>query len=183
MGNAAINQSRAREYGVAWQYRPNAAAPWDSLQSSGSDGTVAPTYDVEVVSDPIYHHTDPQLVWHSDGYGLAWREQPTAGGIHVLCFAVLNENGALLDPNFGVGALAPAPIHRLSAADANVEDFELVWNGRTFRIAWTETRRDQEFVFNGEIFVLQPTEPEGPPSAGSDRRTAQTWPSRLCAFI
>ena len=40
-----------------------------------------------------------------------------------------------------------------------MEDSELVWNGRTFRIAWTETRRDQEFVFSGNIFVLQSTEP------------------------
>ena len=130
-GNAAINQSRQREYGVSWQYRPHAAAPWEIRFSRlARDGTVAATHDVQVMSDPMHHHTDPQLVWHGDGYGLVWREQPSAGGTHVLCFTVLNENGALLDLNFGVGAAAPAPIHRLSAADADVEDFELVWNGR-----------------------------------------------------
>jgi subtilisin family serine protease len=158
---AAINQSRQREYGVAWQYRPNAGAPWEIRFSRlARDGTVAATHDVQVISDPAHHHTDPQLVWHSNGYGVAFLEQPTGGGNHVLCFTVLNDNGAPLDLNFGVGAPAPAPIHCLSAADADVQDFELVWNGRTFRIAWTETRRDEEFVFNGAIFVLQPTEPK-----------------------
>ncbi|HEY7492084.1 MAG TPA: hypothetical protein VIH59_13365, partial [Candidatus Tectomicrobia bacterium] len=157
---AAMNQSRRREYGVAWQYRPGAAAPWEIRFSRlGRDGTVAATHDVQVISDAARHHTDPQLVWHSDGYGLAWLEQPTGGGNHVLCFTVLTEDGARLDLNFGIGALAPAPIHRLSAPDADVQNFELIWNGRTFRITWTETRRHEEFVFNGEIFVLQPTEP------------------------
>ena len=108
MGNAAINQSRQREYGVAWHYRPNAAAPWEIRFSRlARDGTVAVTHDVQVMSDRLHHHTDPQLVWHGDGYGVAWREQPSAGGTHVLCFTVLHEDGALLDLTFGLRRSGP----------------------------------------------------------------------------
>jgi subtilisin family serine protease len=166
---AEINQSRRREYAVAWQFRPNAAAPWEIRFSRLSrDGTFnfpapppvpPPARDVQTIADPAKHCTDPQLVWHADGYGLAWLSQPVAGGNHILLFTVLDQQGTRLDLNFGVGAVNPAPIHQISADDADVQDFELVWNGRTFRITWTETRTEEEFVFTGELFQLLP----GPP--------------------
>ncbi len=88
----ALNQSRRREYGVAWQFRPNDAAPWEIRFSRLSrDGTLnypapapvpPPARDVQVIADPARHSSDPQLVWHADGYGLAWLSQPVAGGNH-----------------------------------------------------------------------------------------------------
>ncbi len=74
-------------------------------------------------------------------------------------FTVLDPQGVRLDLNFGVAPANPAPFFQVSAADADVQDFEMVWNGRTLRITWTETRREMEFVFDGTLFVLQP----GPP--------------------
>jgi len=157
---AEINQSRQREYGVAWQFRPAAAAPWEIRFSRlQRDGTLGVTRDVQVIADPARHATDPQLVWHADGYALAWLSQPLAGGTHTLLFSVLDQNGARLDLNFGVAPAAPAPFHQISADDADVQDFELVWNGRSVRVTWTETRTELEFVFDGELFRLQP----GPP--------------------
>jgi subtilisin family serine protease len=168
-GNAELSASRQREYGLAWQFRPNAAGPWEiRFGRLSRDGTFvfpapaptpAPARDIQVIADPTRHATDPQLVWHADGYGLAWLSQPVAGGKRALLFTVLDPNGVRLDLNFGVAPAAPAPLRQISADDADVQDFELAWNGRTFRIAWTETRSEEEFVYNGEIFVLQP----GPP--------------------
>jgi subtilisin family serine protease len=143
---AAINQSRRREYGVAWQFRPNAAAPWEIRFSRLTrDGTLnfpapAPARDVQVIADVTKHATDPQLVWHGDGYALAWLNQPVAGGRHTLVYTVLDPQGARLDLNFGVAPVNPAPLFQISADDADVQNFEMVWNGRTLRITWTETR-------------------------------------------
>src|SRR5262249_49687572 len=73
---------------------------------------------------------DPQLVWHTDGYGLAWLQQPV-GGNHTLMFKALDPNGADL--------ITGGPTHQVSDSSADVQDFQLVWNGRSFRITWTET--------------------------------------------
>ena len=161
---AEINQSRQREYAVAWQYRPTAADPWEIRFSRLlRDGTLGATRDVQAIADlarpATYHATDPQLVWHADGYGLAWLRQPVAGGNHTLMFCALDQNGARLDLNFGVAPVSPAPMYQISADDADVQDFELIWNGRTFRVTWTETRTELEFIYDGELFRLQP----GPP--------------------
>jgi hypothetical protein len=112
-----------------------------------------------VIADPAHQATAPQLVWHADGYGLAWLSQPVAGGNHTLMFCVLDQNGVRLDLNFGVAPVAPAPLYQISASDADVQDFEIVFNGRTLRVTWTETRSTEEFAFNGEIFVFRPAPP------------------------
>jgi len=163
--SATIRQSRLREYGVAWQYRPNENAPWEirfsRLSREGSFRFAAPSpnqppaRDVPVITDPASHATEPQLVWHADGYMLAWLSQPIAGGNRVLMVTVLDPQGGRLDLNFGVAPANPAPSFQVSPSDADVQDFELAWNGRTVRITWTEKRGDAEFVFDGASFALQ----------------------------
>ena len=117
-----------------------------------------------MISDADHHATRPQLVWHSDGYGLAWLSQPKDGGKQSLMFTVLDEQGARLDLNFGVAPVNPAPLHPISEADADVQDFELMWNGRTFRITWTE-KRDTK-IRHMQTALAVPRKP-GPP--GYDR--------------
>jgi subtilisin family serine protease len=75
----------------------------------------------------------------SPGYGLAWLGAPSGGGSRTLYFTVLDENGARAPvaqppPN----PPAPAPISQVSRTGVDVREFRLVWNGRTFRLTWTE---------------------------------------------
>lgn len=82
----------------------------------------------------------------SPSYGLAWLGKPSAGGPRTLYFTVLDENGRraqlLLSPPYlpAVPRTQTVPIVAVSEAGADVEDYELIWNGRTFRLTWTETR-------------------------------------------
>ena len=75
----------------------------------------------------------------SPSYGLAWLGQPTGGGNRTLYFTVLDENGvrALL-PQPPPGPPATAPVTQVSRAAVDVQEFRLIWNGRTFRLTWTE---------------------------------------------
>jgi hypothetical protein len=148
----ALNRNR-REYGVAWQYRPDPTSGWEIRFSRlNRDGTVAvtpppppppappppQTHDVQVVQG-FGDATNPQLVWHSNGYGLAWLDE--LGGQQALYFTILDQNGARVDLRPpGAAAPFPAPNHRVSEPGSDVKDFQLVWNGRSFRIAWTEVR-------------------------------------------
>lgn len=75
----------------------------------------------------------------SPGYGLAWLGRPAGGGNRSLYFTVLDENGlrALVSqppPN----PPTPAPVTQISRASVDVAEFRLAWNGRTFRLTWTE---------------------------------------------
>lgn len=85
----------------------------------------------------------------SPGFGLAWLGQPVAGGNRTLYFTVLDENGnrVLLDRT--PPAAAPmAGIIPLSRPEVDVADFKLIWNGRLFRLTWTE-------IENGRIRHMQ----------------------------
>lgn len=132
----AAAQSRRRVFGVAWQNRPAADAPWEiyfsKLRRNGSVDTA--TQDVSVVRKAGQHCTDPQLVWHTDGYGLAWLQKDAAdeGSPHRLFFTVIDEKGVPV-------VAPPAGESQLSADDADVQSFQLVWNGRGFRVSWAET--------------------------------------------
>jgi hypothetical protein len=53
----------------------------------------------------------------------------------------------------------------VSAAGADVQDFALAWNGRTFRITWTE-KRDDNKIYHMQTALAVPRKP-GPP--GYDR--------------
>jgi serine protease AprX len=104
------------------------------------------------------HATEPQLVstythqsWSSarqwsPGYGLAWLGQDAAGGSQTLFFTALDENGAraqlTLPPPYAASAprTEAASIVQISIPGADVQEFKLVWNGRTYRLTWTETR-------------------------------------------
>ncbi len=104
------------------------------------------------------HATEPQLVstythqsWTSarqwsPGYGLAWLAQDAAGGNQTLFFTALDENGARaqlpLPPPYAAGAprSEAAPLVQINTPGANVREFKLIWNGRTFRLTWTETQ-------------------------------------------
>ena len=92
------------------------------------------------VGDPVAN------VWNqwAPGYGLAWLGRPTAGGNHTLYVTVLNENGTRLQLE------RPAPqgrvvaeITKISDDGADVKDFHLMWNGRSFRLSWTEERNNR----------------------------------------
>lgn len=165
---------RQRQYGVAWQYRPNHNTAWGIYFSRlARDGTPvfpppapvpAPARDVQVIFNAAIDATDPQLVWHADGYGLAWLHQPVAGGDHTLMFTVLDDQGARLDLNFGVAPLNLAPLYQVSAKGGDVQDFGLAWNGRTFRITWTEKRENK--IHHMQTALAVPRKP-GPP--GYDR--------------
>ncbi len=165
---------KQRQYGVAWQYRPNHNTAWGIYFSRlARDGTLvfpapvpvpAPARDVQVIFNAATDATDPQLVWHSDGYGLAWLQQPVAGGDHTLMFTVLDDQGARVDLNFGVAPVSPAPLYQVSANGGDVQDFALAWNGRTFRITWTEKRENK--IYHMQTALAVPRKP-GPP--GYDR--------------
>jgi serine protease AprX len=80
-----------------------------------------------------------QLPPWSPGYGLAWLGRPAGGGSSTLYFTVLDENGsrapvAQPPPH----PPAAAPVRQISRAGVDVKEFRLVWNGRTFRLTWTE---------------------------------------------
>ncbi len=136
-----ITSALGREYGAAWQHRP-AGANWQimfsRLQRDGRPSTTAGQFDVAVVQNATDHATEPQLVWHTDGYGLAWVQQPIAGGHQQLFFTILDVTGHR--PNLAAtGArAAPATDFAVSAASADVKRFHLIWTGDTFRITWTE---------------------------------------------
>lgn len=133
--------SRRREYGAAWQQRApggNWQVLFSRLGRTGRPSNVAGQFDVVVLQSATDHATDPQLVWHLDGYGLAWLQQPAAGGTHQLFFTLLDQNGQR--PNLAVAGqpAALATNFAVSDAAADVQRFHLVWNGNVFRIAWTE---------------------------------------------
>jgi hypothetical protein len=101
------------------------------------------THTNEDVNPPPAVNAPVANVWSqwAPGYGLAWIGQPVAGGHRTLYFTVLDENGARLQLE------RPAPqgrvvaeITRISDDGADVKDFHLMWNGRTFRLTWTEVR-------------------------------------------
>lgn len=146
---ATALRRRQREYGVAWVYRPNNASPWEIRFSRlNRNGTIAAVHDVQVVSNAATHATEPQLIWHSDGYALAWLEQPIAGGVHTLMLTVLDENGVRVNLAAVGNPPAPAPNHVLSTPGADVQQFQLVWNGRSLRVTWTE-------LLNGSLRQMQ----------------------------
>ncbi|HWS87654.1 MAG TPA: S8 family serine peptidase [Pyrinomonadaceae bacterium] len=128
--------SRQRVFGVAWQNRPAHNAPWEIRFSElRRNGDVSKTTkDVPVVQKAGQHCTDPQLVWHTDGYGLAWLQQDSTkdGAPRRLFFNIFDEKGAPV-------SLPPNVVEKqLSADDADVQSFRLVWNGRAFRVTWVE---------------------------------------------
>jgi hypothetical protein len=120
-----------RFYGLAFQARAAAAGAYQitfSHLTRNGDADPAVAQNVVVAANAASHQTDPQLVWHTDGYGLAWREQPTAGGAHRLMFACIDPAGVPLAPPYAV-----------SSATADVAAFALAWNGKRFHLTWTET--------------------------------------------
>jgi hypothetical protein len=130
----AAAQSRQRVFGVAWQNRPANNALWEIRFSKlKRNGSVDTTKDVSVVRKANQNCTDPQLVWHTDGYGLAWLQQDSTadGKPRRLFFTVIDEKGVPV-------VAAPAGESQLSADDADVQSFQLVWNGRGFRVSWAE---------------------------------------------
>jgi hypothetical protein len=142
---ATLANTRRREYGLAWENMPAAGGRSEIRFSRLTrDGTVAAVRDVAVVQHATDHATDPQLVWHTNGYGLAWRQRLAAGGPHRLLFTILDQNGVVL---------AAVP-HQVSAAGADVQTFQLAWNGRTFRLAWTES--DGTRLRHGQAAVAVP---------------------------
>jgi serine protease AprX len=159
---ASTTLTRRREYGVAWQFRPAAGAPWEVRFSRlNRDGTVQrsvppapPIHDLQVFANPAMHGTDPQLVWHTNGYGMAWLQQPVGGGNHQLFFTVLDPAGVRVSlPPFGVPGPVPVPDHPVSGAGADVQAFQLVWNGRSFRITWTEVEGGRLRHMQSALFV------------------------------
>ena len=151
--------SRRREYGAAWQHRP-AGGNWQIMFSRlGRDGrptTVAGQFDVVVVQSATDHATEPQLVWHTNGYGFAWLQQPSAGGNQQLFFTLVDQNG--VRPNLAsAGApAAPATNFVVSSASANVQRFHLIWTGRTFRVSWTEIEAGRVRHMHRALAVPQP---------------------------
>ncbi|HEX8474431.1 MAG TPA: S8 family serine peptidase [Pyrinomonadaceae bacterium] len=145
----AAKKSNQREFGLAWQHRAADASPWEirfiRLQRSGKIRETkkdTPMKDVPLLAKAGEHYTHPQLVWHTDGYGLAWLAQDSTNNAanHRLFFTVVDENGARVSlPSIGgVGAPFTVSDFQISGDDADVQSFQLVWNGRTFRLAWTE---------------------------------------------
>lgn len=146
--------ARRREYGVAWQYRPAAGANWQ-IRFSRLDrqGNVIAPNDVQVISG-ANHATDPQLVWHRDGYGLAWLDQAPGGGPHRLFFTVIDPNGAVVDLRLpGAAAALPAAMHQVSADGADVQEYQLTWNGRSFHMTWTEVAGGKLRHMHTALFV------------------------------
>src|SRR5215204_5403475 len=81
----------------------------------------------------------------SPGYGLAWLGQHS-GGNRTLFFTALDENGVRallpLPPPYAAGAPRSEAAHvvQISTSGADVREFKLIWNGRTFRLTWTEVQ-------------------------------------------
>lgn len=73
----------------------------------------------------------------SPGYGLAFIGVDS-GGKRTLYFTGLDENGRRLRPDTFGNPPVDVPILAISERNASVIDFQLAWNGRTFRLAWTE---------------------------------------------
>lgn len=140
---ADLLDTRRREFGAAWQHRTAAAGNWQiwfsRLTRTGVPVATAGQFDVVVVNVATEHATDPQLVWHGDGYGLAWLQQPVAGGNHLLMFTVLDPLGQRPDLAAS-GPVALATDFQVSAAGGDVQRFHLIWAGASFRIAWTEVQ-------------------------------------------
>ena len=154
-----------REYGAVWQHRPAAGQPSELRFSRlDRDGAPTPIADVLVIgpgSPGWPAETDalhPQLVstfvhqpsasppvaalavpW-SPGFGLAWLGRSTApGGPQTLYFMPLDENGQRAKlAQSPPAAPVSAPVTIVSKVGADVHDFKLVWNGRTFRLTWIE---------------------------------------------
>jgi hypothetical protein len=139
-----IAQTRQREFGIAWQFRPNGAVPAQILFSRlNRDGTVQAARNIAIVNNPAVDATHPQIVWHTDGYGVAWTQLALAGGTRQLFFGIRDQNGAVVQlnpPPVPVGpALAAVPDILISTPTAEVLRYQMVWNGRIFRICWTES--------------------------------------------
>src|SRR5215213_830380 len=106
---------------------------------------VTDAIEPQLVSTYTHQGWASALQW-SPGYGLAWLAQHTPDGNRTLFFTVLDENGARaqlhLPPPYAAGARRsdPAPIVQISTSGADVREFKLIWNGRTFRLTWTETQ-------------------------------------------
>lgn len=131
---------RQREYGIAWQNQP-VAGQWEIRFSRlNRDGTVHATHDVAVVQKAGVDATHPQLVWHTDGFGLAWLEQAAGGGNHSLFFTILDQNGAHADLAPLGGPVSLVHDFRVSHFDSDVQEFQLIWTGRSFRVVWTELK-------------------------------------------
>jgi hypothetical protein len=154
-GTGVLPAAQQREYGLAWQNLPAAAGRSEIRFSRiNRNGTVsAAVRDIAVIQDVFDHATDPQLVWHTDGYGLAWLQQAAGGGPHRLMFTTLDENG-VAGPNR----------HQISRAAADVKAFQLVWCGRSFRVSWTETEGTVLRHMQSGVAV-----PRTAPAAGFDR--------------
>lgn len=96
---------------------------------------------------------DTFKVWHSwsPSYGLAWIGQPMTGENRnrTLYFTLIDENGSRVKiPRLAPKLPSLAPIVQVSKSGADVQDFQLIWNGRTFRLTWTE-------IEDGKIRHLQ----------------------------
>lgn len=164
--------SNNREYGVAWQFRPDPAAPAGPAQLSEirfsrltRTGTVnATASNVLVISSltpgfpAATDAIEPQLVStflhyqlaaagindYDPGYGLAFIGLPQAGGDRALYFTILNENGGRAPvPQPPPAASAAAEVIRISNTGASVGDFKIVWNGCVFHLTWTERQGDR----------------------------------------
>ncbi|HEX2729731.1 MAG TPA: S8 family serine peptidase [Rubrobacteraceae bacterium] len=98
----------------------------------------------QLVSTYTHQNWNSARPW-SPGYGLAWLGQPS-GGNRTLFFTALDENGVrsqlTLPPPYAAGAPRSEAAHivQISTTGADVREFKLVWNGRTFRLTWTETQ-------------------------------------------
>jgi hypothetical protein len=148
---AALQNTRRRLYGLAFQNLPAPAARWEIRFSLlNRDGTLGGVVNLPIVQDPADHATDPQLVWHTNGFGLAWLQQPASGGPKRLMFALLDANGARI-----------SVVHQVSAAASNVQAFQLAWNGRSFRAAWSESDGTQLHHMQAAIAVPRVRPPAG----------------------
>ncbi|HMW23113.1 MAG TPA: hypothetical protein PKC59_06735, partial [Burkholderiaceae bacterium] len=155
---ADLAASRQREFGAAWQHQ-SPGGRWEirfsCLQRSGQPVATAGQFDVAVVASATDHATEPQIVWHGNGYGLAWLQRPAAGGNAVLMFTVLNPLGQR--PNLApIGPAAPAADFAVTAAGVDVQRFHLVWGGAAFRITWTEVDGGQLLHRQRGLSVPQP---------------------------
>lgn len=148
----AAQKRRQREYGVAWEYQASAATPSEIRFSRlERDGDVTSTKDVVVVAGD-QPASEPQLVWHGDGYGLAWLQPETDNGPRRLFFTIIDENGIKVNlAATDAAAPMPAANHTVSGV-GDVQRFHLIWNGRSFRITWTERRTERS---NGTIQHFQ----------------------------
>ncbi|MFH7245309.1 MAG: S8 family serine peptidase [Spirulina sp.] len=155
----ASQKRRQREYGIAWEYRPLATAPTEIRFSRlNRDGSVGSVRDIVVVAGP-QPATEPQLIWHNDGYGLAWLQPDTADGPRRLRFTVLDEDGRRVNlaPQ-GAGTPIPAP-DAIVSGPGDVQRFHLVWNGRTVRLLWVEQVNGNLLHRQGAIALPGPGDP------------------------